>query len=71
MYNKIVKIGMKLPPEILAFKLLKRANLTSEEHLLVLTGMDYTDKATLYDQAKKSLRKLKGTKSSRVSREML
>ena len=24
-YNKIVKIGMKLPPEILAFKLLKRA----------------------------------------------
>ena len=59
-YNKIVKIVMKLPPEILAFKLSKRANLTSGEHLVVLTGMDYTNKSTLYGQAKKSLRKFKG-----------
>ena len=59
-YNRIVKKGMKLPSEILAFQLLKRAKITSDEKLLVLTGMDYSQKETLYDQAKKSLKKFKG-----------
>ena len=59
-YNRIVKKGMKLPAEILAFQLLKRAKITSDEKLLVLTGMDYSQKETLYDQAKKSLKKFKG-----------
>ena len=58
-YSRIKKKGLKLPSEILAFKLLKRANLSKEEKLLVLTGMDYTQKDTLYDQAKKSLKKFK------------
>ena len=39
-YRKIEKKKMTLPPEILAFKLLMKANITKEEKLLVLTGMD-------------------------------
>ena len=59
-YRKIEKKKMTLPPEILAFKLLKKANITKEEKLLVLTGMDFAKKDTLYEEAKKSLRKFKG-----------
>ena len=60
---------MKLPNEILAFKLLKEAKLTQEEHLLVLTGLNYTDKATLFEQAKKSLKKFKGDQLSTASKD--
>lgn len=56
----IQKKEMKFPSEILAFKLLKRANITKEERLLVLTGTDYEKKSTLYEEAKKSLKKFKG-----------
>ena len=45
---------MTLPSEILAFKLLRKANITKEEKLLVLTGMNYDNKKTLYEEAKKS-----------------
>ena len=59
-YKKIEKKNMTLPPEILAFKLLRKAKITREEKLLVLTGMNYDNKATLYEEAKKSLKKFKG-----------
>ena len=59
-YRKIEKLGMKLPTEILAFKLLRKANITKEEKMLVLTGMNYDKKETLYEEAKSSLRKFKG-----------
>lgn len=59
-YRKIEKKEMKLPPEILAFKLLRRANISKEETMIVLTGMNYDEKATLYEQAKSSLKKFKG-----------
>jgi len=62
-YQKIVKKNMVLPPEILAFKLLRKANITPEEKLLVLTGMNYEQKETLYEEAKKSLKKFKGGKT--------
>ena len=42
---------MILPPEILAFKLIRKANITKEEKLLVLTGMNYENKITLYEEA--------------------
>lgn len=58
--NKIVKKKIILPQEVLAFRLLKCANITREERLLVLTGVDYTQKDTLYEQAKASLKKFKG-----------
>ena len=59
-YRRIEKKGMNLPPEILAFKLLRRAHITKEETMIVLTGMNYDVKETLYDQAKQSLKKFKG-----------
>ena len=58
-YRKIEKLKMSLPSEILAFKLLRKANISKEEKLLVLTGMDYSNKVTLYEEAKKSLKKFK------------
>ena len=64
-YIKIEKKKMTLPAEILAFKLLRKANITKEEKLLVLTGMNYDNKETLYEtlyeKAKKSLKKFKGS----------
>jgi len=59
-YNRMKNLNINLPSEILAFKLLRKANIAKEEKMLVLTGMDYGNKATLYEQAKKSLRKFKG-----------
>ena len=59
-YRKIEKKDMSLPSEILAFKLLKKANITKGEKLLVLTGMNFNKKAYLYEEAKSSLKKFKG-----------
>ena len=59
-YRKIEKLKMVLPSEILAFKLLKKANISKEEKMLVLTGMNYGNKNTLYEAAKSSLKKFKG-----------
>lgn len=63
-YRKIEKKNMTLPPEILAFKLLRKANIAKEEKMLVLTGMNYENKATLYEDAKRSLKKFKGDGSA-------
>ena len=60
LYRKIENLKMKLPMEILAFKLLRKANIGIEEKQLVLTGMNYEHKETLYEEAKKSLKKFKG-----------
>ncbi len=59
-YNRLVKLKIVLPPAILAFKLLKRASLTPDQRMLVLTGMDFKQKENLYEQAKTSLRKFLG-----------
>ena len=59
-YRKIEKKDMSLPSEILAFKLMKKANITKEEKLLVLTGMNFDNKRFLYEEAKSSLKKFKG-----------
>ena len=50
-YRKIEKKSMSLPSEILAIKLLIKANITNEKRLLVLTGMNYEQKFTLYEEA--------------------
>lgn len=52
--------GITLPPEILGFKLLRGAGLTKEERALVLSGIDYEKRESLYEQATKSLKKFKG-----------
>ena len=59
-HNKLIKLKMGLPPAIVAFMLLKKANLTKAERMLVLTGMNYSEKDQLFEQAKKSLLKFKG-----------
>ena len=55
------KLGekMTLPPEILGFKLLRKAKITKEEKILVLTGMNNKNQQTLYKEAKQSLKKFK------------
>ena len=55
---------MKQSPETLAFELLRRVNITKAEKMLVLTGMNYNNKETIYDQAKKSLKKFKGEQAT-------
>lgn len=59
-YHKIKNKNMALPADILAFKLLRKANISKEEKLLVLTGMNYDNRETLYEEAKMSLKKFKG-----------
>uniref|UniRef100_A0A2C9M991 Uncharacterized protein n=1 Tax=Biomphalaria glabrata TaxID=6526 RepID=A0A2C9M991_BIOGL len=54
---------MKMLPEILAFKLLRKARITQTEKMLVLTGMNFANRETLYEEAKASLRKFKGEDS--------
>ena len=49
-----------LPASILALKLMRKADITKEERLLILTGVDFTKKDTMYEQAKTSLKKFKG-----------
>ena len=53
---------MKLPSEIhiLAFKLIRKANINKEEKLLVLTGMNYRNKEILYEEATASLTSFRG-----------
>ena len=52
---------MVLPDNILAFKLLKASGLSNEERLLVMTGIDFSKTTEMYEDAKKSLRKFKGS----------
>ena len=59
-YRRLAKFEMGLPHTILAFKLLRKANISRNEKMLVLTGMNYAEKNKLYDQAKASLLKFKG-----------
>ena len=61
---KMKKSGTELPSHVLAFTLLRRAGLSQEEKLLVISGVDYEQKDTLYAQTQKSLKKFKGEGSS-------
>ena len=57
-YKRIEKKSMELPSEILAFKILQKARINHMEKLLVLTGMNYGNRKTLYGEAK--VKKFKG-----------
>ena len=54
-FRKLEKLHIKLPPEILAFKLLKNANLRKQERMIVLTGVIFADKMNMYKQTKHAL----------------
>ena len=62
---------MTLPSEILAFNLLKKANITKEERLPVLTDMNYDNKSTLYEEAKASLKTFKGDESAKKEKSSI
>ena len=47
-YNRIAKKDIKLPEEILAFELLSNANISKQDKMLVLTGIDFSQKSTLF-----------------------
>ena len=68
-YRKIEKFNMKLPSEILAFKLIRRANISRVEKMLVLTGMNFDDKDSLFEDAKRSLKKFVGDITGRSVRK--
>ena len=55
-YKKIEKKQIQLPPEILAVRLLQRANISRQEKN-ILTGINYEIKATIYEEAKKMLKR--------------
>ena len=59
-FRKLEKLHIKLPPEILAFKLLKNANLRKQERMIVLTGVNFADKENMYKQTKHALIKFMG-----------
>ena len=59
-FRKLEKLHIKLPPEILAFKLLKNANLRKQERMIVLTGVNFADKMSMYKQTKHALIKFMG-----------
>ena len=56
-YRKIVKFYMKLPSEMLAFNLIRKANINREEKMLSLTGMNFDYKDSLFEDAKRSLKR--------------
>ena len=58
-YHRILKKSIVLPEEILCFELLTSANITKQEKMLVLSGIDFDKKTTLFELAKKSLKKFK------------
>ena len=63
-YRRIEKKSMKLPSEILAFKLLQKARINYKERLLVLTGMNYGNRKSMYEDTKSSLKKFIGEQLS-------
>ena len=59
--SKLEKLNIKIPSEILALKLLRKANLTKQEIMIVLSGVNFTDKENMYRETKYSLIKFLGT----------
>ncbi len=58
-YHRILRKGIKLPEEILCFELLSSSNISKPEKMLILSGINFENKDTLFEQAKKSLKKFK------------
>ena len=59
-YRKLEKLNINLPQEILAFKMLGKANISREMRLIVLTGINFAEKDMMYEQAQAALRKFAG-----------
>ena len=56
-YRKLEKLNIKLSPEILAFKLLRKAKLSKEMRMLVMMGISFSNREEMYEDTKRSLQK--------------
>ena len=63
--SKLEKLNIKLPSEILALKLLRKANLSKQDRMIVLTGVNFADKGNIYKEMKNSLIKFMGELTER------
>ena len=68
-YRKLEKLNIALSPEILAFKLLMKAKLSKEMRMLVLTGINFSNRNKLYEDTKCSLRKFEVMMEENVKTE--
>ena len=59
--NELKKNGIELPQVVLAMQILDGAKLDQKEKQIVLTAVDYTQKAKLFDQMQYALRKVLGS----------
>ena len=57
-YRKLGKFNIKLSPEIIAFKLLRKAKLSKEMRMLVVMGINFSNRKELYEDTKCALQKL-------------
>ena len=60
LYNRIKQKEMELPDPVLGFKILDAAKLSHHDRQLVLTGVDYSKRDSLFAQMKTSLKKFHG-----------
>ena len=60
LFRKLEKLHIKLPPESLAFKLLRNANASRQERMIVLTGVNFASKENMYKEIKHYLIKFIG-----------
>ena len=59
-YKKIEKKGVIYPSEILAFQLVKKANITRKEKALVFAGVNFKNRTTIYEDVRRLLNIVKG-----------
>ena len=55
MFRKLEKLNIRLPSQLIVFKLLNRANITKEEQMLILAQVNYSNKEHLYEEMKQAL----------------
>lgn len=60
LYNRIKQKEMALPDPVFGFKILDAAKLNHHDRQLVLTGVDYSKKDSIFTQMKASLKKFHG-----------
>ena len=63
--SKLEKLNIKLPSESLALKLLRKANLSKQDRMIVLNGINFADKGNIYKEMKNSLIKFMGELTER------
>ena len=56
-FRKLEKLNRKLPTQIVALMLLRKANLSKHERMIVLTGVNLANKENMYEETKHSFMK--------------